>query len=232
MTWGIIAAMDAELALIVDRMEIERRETIYGVQFNVGKIGGSDVVAACSSIGTINAAACASVLAREFGVSAIINIGVAGNASKELNILDVVLSDEVAFHDADMQIILQFYPFRESFSADPKLIALAERSISEMKNREFGYKIGRIATGDVFVNDLELKNSIIERLSPLCVEMEGAAIGQIAYMSGLPFLVIRSISDNSDGSAYLSFESFLEKAAKNSAGIVLKMIELSAEAEG
>ena len=224
MTWGIIAAMDAELALILQAMEIERAQTVYGVKFHIGKIGGASVAAVCCSIGTINAAACASVLIREFGATAVVNIGVAGSACDELNILDVVLSDEMVFHDADTWIIKKYYPFRESFAADQNLIRQAEESIAKMKDRNFNYKIGRIATGDMFVNDLARKNDIVERHNPLCVEMEGAAIGQIAYMSGVPFLVIRSLSDKSDGSAHISFESFLEKAAKNSAGIVLGMI--------
>ena len=227
MTWGIIAALDTELELIVKSMEIERRQTIYGVQFCIGKIGRSDVVAVCCSIGTINAAACASVLAREFGAGALINIGVAGSACDEMDILDVILSSEVVFHDADTEILGRYYPFRASFEADQKLIALAEKSIAQMQNRTFNYRVGRVATGDVFVSDPALKNDIVARLNPLCVEMEGAAIGQIAYMSGLPFFVIRSLSDDSGSGARISFESFLEKAAKNSAGIVLKMIELS-----
>jgi len=229
MTWGIIAALDAELELIVKSMEVERKQTIYGVQLYSGKIGESRVAAVCCSIGTINAAACASVLAREFGADALINIGVAGSTCDEMNILDVVLSSEVLFHDAEAEILRRYYPFRESFEADPKLIALAEKSIAQMQGRTFGYRVGRIATGDVFVNDLALKNDIVARLSPLCVEMEGAAIGQIAYMSGLPFLVIRSLSDDSGAGAHISFESFLQEAAENSAGIVLKMIELAEE---
>ena len=227
MIWGIIAALDAELELIVRVMEVERTQSVYGVKFYIGKIGRSKVAAVCSSIGTINAAACASVLVRELGADALVNIGVAGSTCGEMKILDVVISDEVIFHDVDAEIIPKYYPFRKSFPADQKLIALAEQSISQMQGRTFGYKVGRIATGDVFVNDLALKNDIIARTAPLCVEMEGAAIGQIAYMSGLPFLVIRSLSDDSGEGAHISFESFLQQAANNSAGIVLKMIALS-----
>jgi len=226
MTWGIIAALDAELKLITKAMEIENEQTIYGVRFYTGRIEKVKVAAVCCSIGTVNAAACASVLVREFGAGALVNIGVAGSTCEELSVLDVVLSDEVAFHDADVEIIKKYYPFRESFMADSKLIDLAEKSIAEMRGREFNYKVGRIATGDVFVSDPALKSDIVARIDPLCVEMEGAAIGQIAYMSGLPFLVIRSLSDDSGSGAHISFESFLERAAQNSAGIVLKMLEL------
>jgi len=226
MRWGIIAALEAELELILSAMEVESELEAYGVRFYVGKIAGREVAAVCSSVGTINAAACASVLARELGADALVNIGVAGSTCEELEILDVVLSSEVVFHDADTNILKKYYPYRESFSADAALLTLAEKSIAAISSRDFSYKVGRIATGDLFVDSLEAKNDITARVRPLCVEMEGAAIGQIAQMSGIPFLVIRSLSDKSDGSAAVSFESFLGKAAANSAAIVLGMIGL------
>ena len=228
MTWGIIAALDAELELIVETMEVERTQTTYGVEFHIGKIAQQEVVAVCSSIGTINAAACASVLIRELGVTALVNIGVAGSTCDELDIMDVVLSHEVIFHDVDVDIIKKYYPHQESFTADSDLLSLAKKSILAMSERSFNYKVGRIATGDVFVNDPALKSSITQRVNPLCVEMEGAAIGQIAHMNSTPFLVIRSLSDKSDGSAKVSFDTFMKEAAKNSAGIVLGMIKMSA----
>ncbi|MCL2857386.1 MAG: 5'-methylthioadenosine/adenosylhomocysteine nucleosidase [Oscillospiraceae bacterium] len=226
MRWGIIAALDAELELILDAMETESTLDAYGVRFHIGKIAGQEVAAVCSSVGTINAAACASVLTRELGATALVNIGVAGSTCEELDILDVVLSSEVVFHDADTAVLKKYYPYRENFTADAGLIELAEKSIAALKGRGFGYKVGRIATGDLFVDSLGAKNDIIARVNPLCVEMEGAAIGQIAQMSGIPFLIIRSLSDKSDGSAALSFESFLGKAAANSAAIVLGIIKL------
>lgn len=226
MVWGIIAALNEELALILDAMETQRTQSVYGVEFHVGSIGKSEVVAVCCSIGTINAAACASVLIREFGAEAVVNVGVAGSACPELKILDVVLSGDVAFHDAQLEILEKYYPFRRSFPADEKLIALAEESIAAMVP-DFRYKVGRVASGDVFVSDSAVKADIARRLSPLCVEMEGAAIGQIAYMNEVPFLVIRTLSDNAGEDAEEHYDNFLERAAHNSANIILGMLKLS-----
>ena len=64
------------------------------------------------------------------------------------------------------------------------------------------YKLGRIATGDIFVDDEALRRSIIERTHPDCVEMEGAAIALVAYSNQIPCLVIRSMSDNANGDVY------------------------------
>lgn len=225
MTWGIIAALPAELELIIGAMRTERTHEAFGVRYHIGKIGGARVAAACCGVGTINAAACAAVLVRELGATALVNTGAAGSTSPELGMLDVAISSEVAFHDADTDFMKHYYPHCESFAADPGLIALAQRSIDALPSRGFAYKIGRIATGDVFVNDPALKADIIARLRPLCVEMEGAAVGQVAHMGGVPFLVIRSVSDDAGQGADVSFEDFLERAAHNSAAIVLGMIE-------
>ena len=219
MKWGIIAALDAELELILEAMEAESTLEAYGVRFHIGKIAGREVVAVRSNIGTINGAACAGVLVRELGAQSVVNIGASGSTCDDLDILDVVVSNEVVFHD-------KYQPCQTSFPADAGMIALAERSIAAMESRSFSYKVGRIATGDMFVGDLETKNDIIARVNPLCVEMEGAAIGQIAHMSGVPFLAIRSISDKSDGNAAVSFESFLGRAAANSAAILLGMMAI------
>lgn len=230
MIWGIVAALDEELRLIVDAMVTERKEKTYGVDFHIGTIGKTKVVAVCCSIGTINAAACASVLIREFGAEAVVNVGVAGSTCPELKILDVVLSSDVAFHDAQLEIIEKYYPFKSSFPADSDLLVLAQESIAAM-NAEFRCKVGRIVSGDVFVSDPAVKQDIIDRCNPLCVEMEGAAIGQIAYMNGVPFLVIRTLSDNAGDGAEEHYDNFLERAAHNSANIILGMLRLAEEKE-
>ncbi len=224
MMWGIIAALDAELSRILGAMEVERTITAYGMKFYIGTIDAVPVAAVCCSVGTINAAVCTSTLIRELGAKAVVNIGVAGSACEELTLLDVVLGQELLFHDVQGDFLANFHPFCHRFAADPKLLELAEQVISQMEHRSFRHKAGRIATGDLFVQDPAVKEDIIRRCNPLCVEMEGAAVAQVAYMSDTPFLVIRSLSDDAAQGAQLSFESFVEQAARNSAEIVLGMI--------
>ena len=229
MVWGIIAALDQEIALVLEQMQIRKTVELYGSKFYIGTVRGRQVVAVCCSIGTINAAVCTSSIIREFGADVVVNVGIAGSLCPELHVLDVVVSDEVAFHDADLDIIEKYYPFRRSFSADSKLLSLCTGVLDSMPGRSFAYKVGRIASGDVFVNDRTVKERITKLLQPLCVEMEGAAIGQVAAMNGKPFLVIRTLSDNADESADQTYDDFLERAAYNSASIILSMLEQYAD---
>lgn len=224
MTWGIIGALDKEVALIREKMQVHKTVELYGSSYSIGKIGSQDVVVVCCSVGTINGAACAAAVIREFGADVVVNIGISGSLCKELKILDVVVSDHVLFHDADRDILEKYYPFRRQFTADEKLVALCTEVLDCMPDRSFAYKVGRIATGDMFVNDKKAKERIVAKFSPLCVEMEGAAIGQVAMMNATPFLVIRTLSDNADDDADEAYDNFLELAAHNSATIVLAMI--------
>ncbi len=227
MKWGIIGALDAEIALILEHMELERTQEICGSKYYCGKIGSEEVVAVCCSIGTINAAFCATVIIRELGAQVVVNVGIAGSSSKDLGVLDVVVAQDVTFHDADLDIISKYYPFKKIFTTDDTLRSLCIRSMESMSDRSFKYRVGRIATGDQFVNDRETKNRIVQNFHPLCIEMEGAAIGQVAHMNNIPFLVIRTLSDDADDAADAVYDNFLERAAHNSARILLEMLHLS-----
>ena len=190
MTWGIIGALDTEVALIKKKMQVRETKTIMGCEYN---------------------------------------IGVAGALHPSLKILDVVISENVILHDADLHILKNYYPFREDYKADPKLIELCRNACERIENRSFQVHTGRIASGDRFIEDKAVKADIIERFSPWCVEMEGASVGQVAYMNDTPFLIIRSISDNADDGAYEVYDNFVDLAAHNSAQIVLNMMALYTE---
>lgn len=226
MTFGIIGALDEEVRLIRERMQVDKEDEVYGSTFYTGSYAGQKLVVVCGSIGTINAAVCTSVIIREFGADMVVNVGIAGSLCEELHILDVVVSSEVAFHNADLDIIEKYYPFSNKFVADVALSKLCIRAMESIPARNFQYRVGPIASGDRFVADSATKEDIINRLNPLCVEMEGAAVGQVASMCGKPFLIIRTLSDNADESAEESYDNFLELAAQQSAHIILRMIKI------
>lgn len=225
MVWGIIGALDEEIRLIKANMEVLEERNIYGSVFYRGKLHTQDVVLVCCSIGKVNAASCAGIVLREFGADVVINIGIAGAAAKGLNILDVVISREAVFHDIFSGFMVKYYPNTDVFKADERLIKLASETCDEMLNKNFKYMVGRVATGDVFVDNKETKDKIVELCAPDCLEMEGAAIAQLAYMNNKPFLIIRSMSDNADDNAETSYDNFIELAAHNSANIIMNMIK-------
>lgn len=224
MIWGIIGALPEEVTLLCNAMEISSQEQHYGSTFYRGKLEGQQVVVVCCSIGKVNAALCASLMIREMKADALVNVGIAGAVDKRLKVLDVVLSTHAAFHDAE-PLMKSYYPFRLDFDADEKLLALAQKACASLG--EFTYYSGCIATGDVFVQGGPVKDRIVERLSPLCVEMEGAAIAQTAFVNGKPFLIIRTMSDSADDEAAMTYDAFKDRAAEQSAHIIRRMLKFA-----
>lgn len=228
MRWGVIGALEQEIRLVVKEMRSIQVTRHYDSNFYTGTIGGGGgeggvpvTVAECG-VGKIRAALAAHILIQEYGSDRIINTGVAGGVDKGLKACDVVISSKVIFHDVDKTYNMT-YPYRYDFEADKTLVMSAAEAVKKVTGKAAA--VGRIATGDIFVNNPAVKDSIIKFVDPLCVEMEGAAIGQTAYMNGVPFVVIRSISDDAGEDAQMNFEEYLEKAAAVSAGIVLQMIK-------
>jgi len=223
MVWGIIGALDEEIALLKASMSIEKEMTVYGSTYYHGVLEGQQVVVVCCSVGKINAALCASVMAREMGADVIVNVGIAGGMDKRLKVLDIVISSEAIHHDCD-PIIKKFYPFALCYKADERLVKLASLACDKLDKKP-SYYVGRVATGDVFVEGGAVKERIERDFAPLCVEMEGAAIAQACFMNDKPFLIIRTMSDNADDSASMTYDEFKPFAADQSANLIIEMLK-------
>lgn len=225
MKYGIIGALDVEISLVREKMKVTGEKKMLCGTIYSGTIYGQEIVLACAGMGKVNAALCAHTLIREFGAEAVINIGIAGAMAQEMHTMDVVIGTELCFHDQD-PCMVKCFPFTETFYADKALAALAERACAavELRGR---VRSGRIITGDIFVNDAAVKARLVERFSPLCTEMEGAAVAHAAFVNQIPFLVIRTMSDSADDGADNSYDNFIDVAANQSASIILKMLELA-----
>ncbi len=223
MKWGIMGAMSEEVALLRDAMQLKNTAELYGTRFFEGSIEGQEAVLVCCSVGKVNAALCAAALIRDFGAGCVVNVGIAGAMAKHIGVLDVVISSKAGFHDTE-PLMESFYPFRSVFEADPSLVALAEAACEAMPERSFHHTVGLVGTGDLFVSSAEQKSRIAALLSPACVEMEGAAVAQAAYMNNTPFVIIRTMSDAADDDAGEHYDHFKERAANQSAAIVLGML--------
>ena len=227
MTYGIIGALEEEVALVREKMTDVAGRELYGRTFYTGRIGKKEIVLVCCGIGKVNAALFANAVIREFHADAVINVGIAGAVAPGIGVMDVVISTEAAFHDQS-PIMEKYYPYKKFFEADPALARLCCRACGELPLHG-RYLCGRIVTGDVFVNDRAVKQDLIERFAPSCTEMEGAAIAHASYVNSTPFLIIRTMSDSADDNADTAYDNFIEAAARQSASIVLKMLELAEE---
>lgn len=226
---GIIGAMEQEISLLKEKMEEACITRKASMEFYEGRLHGKQVVVVRSGIGKVNAAVCAQILADVFGVEAIINTGIAGSLKNEINIGDIVLSTDVVQHDMDASGF--GYPLGQipqmdtfSFEADAHLADLAER-VCRRVNPEIQVFKGRVASGDQFVSSRRVKEEIKKNFQGFCVEMEGAAIGQTAYLNGIPFLIIRAISDKADDSASVAYETFEKQAILHSVKLTENMLK-------
>ena len=221
---GILGAMELETALLSANIDGLVKQTKAGFVFLSGTIEGIEVVVAVCGVGKVNAAACTQLMIDMYSVDCIINTGIAGALAENLNPLDIVISSDVTHHDVRPAQLSSVFPFTRFFYADNQLINLAQEACSS-RHLTGAYVIGRVASGESFIADDVERVRIREQLQACCVEMEGAAIGQVAYINNIPFVIIRTISDRADSGAALTYKEFEAVAADASARLVLAIIQ-------
>ena len=227
---AIIGAMTEEVEALKSKMTINKEVVIGSMTFYEGKLYDKDIVLVQSGVGKVNMAACTQTLVNEFNVGAVLNTGVAGTLDKELDQGDIVISTDSLQHDFDTSAVGD--PVGEIsrlgityFEADSKLIEVAKKASENVDG--LIVKEGTVASGDQFVAGGDAAKKIIENFGEVeAVEMEGAAMAQVAHLNEVPYLIVRSISDKADGGAELSYEEFLPLAAKNSSLFVEEFVKL------
>lgn len=224
---GIIGAMDEELQTLkkaAGDMHMTRRA---GMEFYEGLLGKTEVVIVKCGIGKVNAGVCVQILIGDFQVSAVINTGVAGSLDKTLGVGDLVISSDAVQHDFDVSPIgYQRGEFPDSgmvaFPADSRLRELAAAAVRKTAPEARAVE-GRVCSGDQFISSAAQKEAITSLFGGKCCEMEGGAIAQVCFLNRVPFVIIRAISDSADEESSISFETFLETAAKRCASVVQEM---------
>lgn len=229
MNIGIIGAMDEELELLLKGMELEKIESKAGMVFNFGKISNKNVVIVRCGIGKVNAAICTQILVDDFSIDCVINVGVAGGIGKEIYPGDIVIANNLVEHDMDTTAFGDKHgqiPRMDTFDfkCNKELIEKAKKACEGFK--EHNVFVGRIVSGDQFVADLDKISWLDKEFGAMACEMEGGSIAHTAYINKIPFVVIRSISDNANNGASMDYEKFKPIAIKNSTVILENMIKL------
>ncbi|MBE6555357.1 MAG: 5'-methylthioadenosine/adenosylhomocysteine nucleosidase [Ruminococcaceae bacterium] len=222
---GIIGAMQIETEGLLAEMTDKKTHTVSGVTYTEGMLCGKQVVVATSGVGKVFAAVCAEAMILRFGVSALLNTGVAGGLLPELEVGDVVLADSVVQHDmnttalGDARGLLSGINVIKLETDRALLKPLCEATAA------LGYNavVGTVATGDLFVTKESTKERLAAEFDAVACEMEGGAIGHVAYINSIPFVVLRTISDGGDGMEYAEFAPL---AAKTSTAITKTFLEL------
>ena len=220
---GIIAAMNEEIDSIKKLMTNVTIKNIFEVEFIIGRIHSKDVVLVKCGVGKVNAARTTQILIDNYKPEYIINVGTAGGLKDDIEIGDVVIADKLVQHDFDITADGHEKGYishlGKYFYSNKDLINRTEKIMKNL-NENFNAYIGTIATGDVFVQDLNIKKRIQNEFNPYCTEMEGAAIAQVCTLDNIPFIVIRAISDKPNGNNGIDFETYLEMACERYAKFI------------
>jgi len=240
---GIMGAMTEEIGSLREHMTDISEEERGGRVFIKGKMNGANVVVVFSRWGKVAAAVTATVLIERYNVNQIIFTGVAGAATPDLNIGDIVISEQLYQHDMDARPLMSRHqiPLTDVifFKADTALVekahtatdgllsSLSRKIPAEILQR---FKItepkcirGTIATGDEFVYSSQRTAAIAEaQPSTAAIEMEGAAVAQVCHDYNIPFVVIRTISDKADHASELDFPAFIKEVARHYAEYVIQ----------
>lgn len=225
---GIIGAMEEEVSILKEAMEIEETVSYASMDFCKGKLCGKDVVIVRSGIGKVNAGICAQILVDKFNVNMLINTGIAGSLDAQIDIGDMVISTDCVEHDMDASIFgdpVGQVPRMDTFSfpADPVLVGKA-LAANEEANPDIKTFAGRIVSGDQFVSSSEVKDRLVNLFQAKCTEMEGAAIAHAAYLNKVSCVIIRAISDKADNSATMDYPTFEKKAIEHSVRLMQNLL--------
>lgn len=244
---GLICAIPQELAhlrtLLHDAVVVRAAHT----EFVTGTLDDYDVVVAGSGMGKVNSALVATVLADRFGCGAIIFSGVAGGLDPDLAVGDVVIADQVIQHDAGLieDDRLQTYqaghvPFinpteRLGYRVDADLLArvvdrLAGFTLPALSgvagggDRPAAIRLGTVLSGDQYLHCELTRERLHSEFGGLAVEMEGGAVAQVADAFGVPWLVIRALSDLAGQDSRFDFLAFVDEVAASSAAILRRLL--------
>lgn len=223
---AVVSAMQEEIQLYLDTCTVEGTEEVAGFTIHTARYAGHDLRLVKCGVGKTHAAMCTQILIDRYDASPVVCTGTAGAAAPDLDIGDIVVARDCVHHDVDVRFLgiprgqIPFTDFR-FFETDATLrdsaqgVALDDHTV----------RVGRVMTGDAFVQDADYLETLRDDLDGDCVEMEGAAVGQVCTLNDVPYLVVRAISDRADGSSDVDFQKFLHDAARSSAQIVLHLLD-------
>jgi len=227
MTIGIMGAMREEIEPILELVDEVKGEIEYANnKYYKAVYNNQELIIAYSKIGKVNSALTAATMIEKFEIDVMLFSGVAGAINENLKIGDLIIATKLAQHDLDITAFGHPYGYvpesKVFVESDERLNKIAK---DVAKSLDVKLLEGIIATGDQFIANPEKKEWIRKTFNADALEMEGASVGFVCDALGIPFFILRAISDSADMDAGFDFDKFLEGSAKNSAKFLMKMVE-------
>jgi adenosylhomocysteine/aminodeoxyfutalosine nucleosidase len=224
---GIMGAMREEIEPILELVDEISGEIDYGKnRYYKANYYGVELIIAYSKIGKVNSALTASTMIEKFEIDILLFSGVAGAINSNLHIGDLIIATKLCQHDLDITAFGHPY----GYVPESKIFVESNKTLNEIAKKvatKLNKKLieGIIATGDQFIADSKKKEWIKETFQADAIEMEGASVGFVCDALGVPFFVLRAISDSADMDAGFDFDKFLESSAKESAKLLMEMVK-------
>jgi adenosylhomocysteine nucleosidase len=246
-TIGVICAIPQELAYLRSILLKAGRQEIAQIAFDTGQLDAHRVVLAAAGMGKVNTGLVATLLADRFRCHVIVFTGVAGGLDPELRIGDIVIADRVVQHDFGLLQDEQLHPYQPGhvpfikpteqlgYPVDPELMERVKCRLEGVKlpplssaaggaDRLPRINFGTVLTGDQYLHCERTRNRLHNDLDGIAIEMEGGALAQVCASFGIPWLVIRALSDLAGAGAELDFARFVTEVAVSSARILLRLL--------
>ncbi|WP_332697600.1 5'-methylthioadenosine/adenosylhomocysteine nucleosidase [Halalkalibacter lacteus] len=229
MKFGIIGAMNEEIERMKTEMTVLKTHIYATVTFYEGTMHEKDMILCKCGVGKVNAALTTQILIDKFATTHILFTGVAGAIDESLDVGDLVVSTSAMQHDIDVTALgfkkgqIPYFEGSSDFKADKDLIEIATTVAKEKTDRHIVQ--GKIVSGDQFISNHDYVQTLRKDFDAACVEMEGAAVAQVATLNDIPFVIIRSMSDKANGEASMSFAEFTVLASEQSHLLVSSMLK-------
>lgn len=246
MRLGIISALHEEQQGLVEAMQSPQRRSHGMREYTLGTLWNIDAVCVLSRLGKVAAAMTASILVEKYGVTHIVFTGVAGSGDKHVKVGDIVVAESLLQHDmdarplfprfevpltglqrfaTDLELSTQLAGAAEDFLRDDVSSVLKAADIVQFGLQHAQVHRGLIASGDQFIGSAAHINQLKADIPDLlAVEMEGAAVAQVCFELGVPFTVMRTISDNANEEAAVDFMRFVQSVASPYALTVIQQL--------
>lgn len=221
---GIIGAMEMELDRLISDMDVVEKKNVSFLDFYIGKLYSKDVVIVKSNEGKVNSAVATQILISNFDIQYVLNVGVAGSISDNLNVFDVAISNNTVEFDQDVSTL--GYEIGHTFGIDKVRVPASERLSDKIQNvcEKLSIKSerGTILSSDKFIVDKNEKETLKKKFNGIAIDMESASINHVAYLNNKEFVALRVISDSGNN---IEYRKFAEVATENISRILKEYLE-------
>ena len=194
----IAISMEDEKKPLIDYLDKKDNWTKSGDRYVNGDIS---LKIGLVGIGKVNSAINTTRYLCQESFDIVVNLGIAGGMIKSLDIGGMALGTTFVQADFDLTMFgraLGEVPGSTTCKNPEKLISNIRSAVDDI-----GYHMeeGLVASGDLFLDNLDKKKRYVDCFAPISYDMESAAVAEACGKMDVPYVSIRVITDLADRDA-------------------------------